>query len=185
MQAVIVKAASQVKEVDKLIEHCRRLDGTEVKVIINDGLVVSYPERNNHALQQAFNAMGSEPFAWLEPDSIPLKVGWLYALEREYTKLGKSIMLSSDSNPPHDMVGGIGVYGGIARKLIPKGIERDGWDGWIIKNIKPLVSFTNLIQHSYGDYTNGLNPHIFPRDRNMIRSESVIFHRDKFQGLIV
>jgi hypothetical protein len=94
-------------------------------------------------------------------------------------------MLSSDSNPPHDLVGGIGVYGGIARRLIPVGIEKIGWDGWIINHIKPLVAFTQLIQHSYGDYSNGCKPHIFPRDRKMIRNNSVIFHRDKLQGLIV
>lgn len=185
MQAVIVRAKRQAKEVDKLVRHCKKLDGTKVLIIDADDSVKSYPERNNHALHQAFSVMKDKPFVWLEPDSIPLKKNWIKDLEVEYINLGKPIMLSSDSNPPHDMIGGIGIYGGIARKLIPVGIQKIGWDGWIINHIKPLVSFTDLIQHSYGDYSRGCNPHIFPRDLKMIRSTSLIFHRDKFQGLIV
>jgi len=185
MQVVIVKAKSQVKEVDRLVKYCKRLDGTIVKIIQNDEKVTSYPERNNHALQQAFAVMGSKPFIWMEPDSIPLKKGWASSIEKEYYSLGKDIMISSDTHPPHDLVGGIGVYGGLAGKLIPAGISNEGWDGWMIKNIKPLISFTPLIQHSYGDYSRGCQPHMFPRDNRMIRSNSVIFHRDKFQGLIV
>ena len=185
MQAVIVRAKRQAKEVDKLVKHCKKLDETRVLVIDACDKVTSYPERNNHALHQAFGVMKDKPFVWLEPDSIPIKKGWMRELEAEYIKLKKPIMLSSDSNPPHDLVGGIGVYGGIARRLIPVGIEKIGWDGWLIKHIKPLVSFTSLIQHSYGDYSRGCQPHMFPRDNRMIRSNSVIFHRDKFQGLIV
>lgn len=185
MQVVIVKAKSQVKEVDKLVEYCRWLDGTDVLVIQNDEKVTSYPERNNHALQQAFNYMGDTPFIWLEPDSIPLRIGWAGILAREYHRLGSDIMLSSDTHPPHDLVGGIGVYGKLARKLIPAGIKADGWDGWMIKNIKPLISFTPLIQHTYACYDGGkCEPHIFPRDRHLLRKDAVIFHRDKFQGLI-
>jgi hypothetical protein len=185
MQAVIVKAKLQIAEVDRLVQYCKQLDGTVVKVIQNDEKVTSYPERNNHALQQAFNVIGDEPFIWLEPDSIPLKDGWVTALEKEYKRLGKHIMLSSDTNPPHDIVGGIGVYGGLARKLIPAGIKSDGWDGWTIKHIKPLVSFTPLIQHTYGNYSKkGCSQHVFPRDNHIIRDDAVIFHRDKQQGLI-
>ena len=185
MQAVIVKAKSQIKEVDRLVQYCKQLDGTIVKIIQNDEKITSYPERNNHALQQAFNAMGDTPFIWLEPDSIPLKEGWVDALEKEYHKLGKHIMLSSDTHPPHDLIGGIGVYGGLARKLIPAGIKADGWDGWTIKNIKPLVAFTPIIQHTYGDYSKGgCDQHIFPRDNHLIRDDAVIFHRDKQQSLI-
>ena len=109
MQAVIVKAKSQIAEVDILVQYCKQLDGTVIKIIQNDEKVTSYPERNNHALQQAFNAMGDEPFIWLEPDSIPLKAGWIAAIEAKYNKLGKHIKLTSDTNPPHDIVGGIVV----------------------------------------------------------------------------
>ena len=185
MQAVIIKAIRQEKEVSKLVDYCKKLDGTDIVIINADESDFSYPERNNNALQKAFNVMGDTPFIWLEPDSIPLKAGWVNALEEEYHKLGKHIMLSSDTHPPHDLVGGIGVYGGLARKLIPAGIKRDGWDGWMIKHIKPLVVFTPLIQHTYGKYEKGrCSEHLFPRDNRMIRSNSVIFHRDKFQGLI-
>ena len=128
MQAVIVRAKRQAKEVDRLVKHCKKLDGTRVLVIDACDKVTSYPERNNHALHQAFGVMKDKPFVWLEPDSIPIKKGWMRELEAEYIKLKKPIMLSSDFNPPHDLIGGIGVYGGIARKLIPVGIQKIGWN---------------------------------------------------------
>lgn len=184
MQAVIVKAIRQEKEVLKLVDYCKKLDGTDVIIIDADESDSSYPERNNNALQKAFNLMGKNPFIWLEPDSIPIKKNWVNYLMEEYYKIGKPIMISSDSNPPHDLVGGIGVYGGIACKLIPKGITGIGWDGWMIKYINPLIGKTNLIQHTYGNYSSNNIEYIFPKDCNIIRKDCLIFHRDKYQGLI-
>ena len=189
MRAIIVKAISQVKAVDRLVDYVNRLDGTEVVVIKCREETTEYPDRNNFALKQAADYMAGEPFFWMEPDSIPLKQGWLKAAEEEYIRGGKEFMLSSDQNPPHDMIGGIGIYGSSTRWLIPKHIDGrlkgHGWDGWLINSIPHTIHRTPLIQHSYGDYTYGhAEPHRFPRDSAMIRDTSLIFHRDKFQDLI-
>jgi hypothetical protein len=99
-------------------------------------------------------------------------------------------MLSSDKNPPYDMIGGIGVYGPRTLDIIPKDIDGDfdgyGWDGWMVRNIPNMIHWSPLIQHSYGIYDKWgrAEPHQFPRDRSIIRSNSVIFHRDKYQDII-
>ena len=189
MKAIIVKAKSQVKIVDKLVDYIYKLDGTEVVTIICKEETMEYPDRNNFALREGAEYMDGEAFFWLEPDSIPLKKGWLKSAEEEYLRSGKEFMLSSDQNPPYDFIGGIGIYGPSTKWLIPKYIDGkfkgEGWDGWMIKSIPHTIHRTPLIQHSYGDYTHGnAEPHRFPKDSAMIRDTSLIFHRDKFQDLI-
>jgi hypothetical protein len=189
MKAVIVKAKSQIKVVDCLVDYIKKLDGTDVVVIPSCEETSEYPDRNNFALREAADYMAGEPFFWLEPDAIPLKAGWLKEAEKEYFCSGKEFMISSDENPPHDMVGGIGIYGPSTRWLIPKHIDGNfkgqGWDGWMIKSIPHTIHRTPLIQHSYGLYHMGqVETHRFPRDIEMIREKSIIFHRDKYQDLI-
>lgn len=188
MKAVIIKAARQAEEVGNLVHYIKRLDGTEVVVIDAIEETDLYPARNNYALRQAAEYMGDQPFFWLEPDAVPLQPGWLAAIEKEYDNCGKPFMLSSDKNPPHDMVGGIGVYGTSTRFLIPKDVPEHGWgwDTWMINHIPDLIHKTPLIQHSYGIY-NDLGhafPHRFPRDRSMLRDNALVFHRDKYQDII-
>ena len=134
--------------------------------------------------------MAGEPFFWLEPDSIPLKAGWLKAIESEYMYCCKQFMLSSDKNPPFDIIGGIGVYGPRTHEIIPKHIDGDmdgyGWDMWMLCKIPNMIHWSPLIQHSYGVYDKWgkATPHQFPRNNNIIRDKSVIFHRDKYQDII-
>lgn len=188
MKVVIVKAARQTKEVNNLVRHIKQLDGTEVIVLDVFEETELYPDRNNYALRQAAKAIPGEPFFWLEPDCVPLCAGWLNKLESEYVRAGKEFMLSSDQNPPHDMIGGIGVYGPSTRWLVPKDVPEYGWgwDTWMDNHIPHLIHKTPLIQHSYGIYDEfGVaEPHRFPRDREMIRENSLVFHRDKHQDLI-
>src|ERR1019366_3559924 len=118
MRAVIASVPSQKFKVDRLVKYCRALDGTEVKVInVDDSKFSTIYTKNVFACKQAYSLrcaaieMRGAPFFWLEPDSIPLKAGWLARMEEEYKQAGKPYMLSSDSYPPHDMVGGVGIYG--------------------------------------------------------------------------
>jgi hypothetical protein len=123
---------------------------------------------------------------WLEPDSIPLKAGWLTALTEEYEKAGKPYMLSSDSNPPHDPVGGIGIYGPDTHWMIPDFFPRNGWDLWMLKHLSYAIHRTPLIQHTYGSY-DAAGIATAPRPRNgkiVIREDAVIFHRDPYQDLM-
>lgn len=181
---IIVAAPRQWREVNKLVEHCRKLDGTEVIVIEARETGEEYPHRNNTAFHQA--ASLKKPFIWLEPDSIPLKKGWAATLTKEFYRQGREMLISSDQNPPYDLVGGIGVYGENTHWLVPKRMRFGGFDGWIVRHIAPLVGRTPLIQHSYGHYEkNGPSRrHTFPKDNDIIRKSAVIFHADPSQGLI-
>jgi hypothetical protein len=190
MKAVIVAAERQRKEVENLVSYVKHLDGTKVLVILAIDETNEYPARNNYAFHQAAQIMKGEPFFWLEPDSIPLCAGWLKKIESVYQDCHKQFMLSSDKNVPHDLIGGIGVYGPRTFEIVPKIIDGDmhghGWDMYILKKQPNMVCWSPLIQHSYGIYNDhGIaEPHRFPRDRSMIRNDAVIFHRDKYQDII-
>ena len=188
MRAVIVLAERQKDVVGRLVSYIRNLDGTEVLVVPTKNETDEYPKRNNYALREAAEAVPGEAFFWLEPDSVPLCAGWLDRIEAEYLSSGKEFMLSSDKNPPFDLIGGIGVYGPSTRWLIPKDVPEHGWgwDTWMDRHIPHTIHKTPLIQHSYGIYPgiDSAEPHRFPRDSHLLRPSSVIFHRDKFQDLI-
>jgi hypothetical protein len=190
MKPVIVAAERQAKEVDNLVNYIKRLDGTEVLVIPAIDETQEYPARNNYAFHQAAKIMVGKPFFWLEPDSIPLCAGWLDRIEAEYEGSCKQFMLSSDKNYPFDVVGGIGVYGPRTLEIIPKDIDGNlrghGWDMWMIRNVLNLIHKSPLIQHSYGRYDKlgNATPHRFPSENSLIRKDSVIFHRDKYQDII-
>ena len=139
----------------RLVDHCLELDGTKIKLVEGPEPKVGYPAVCNVAFRRVCEAMKGKPFVWLEADSIPTQPGWLKALEAEWEEaksFGKSILWSSDSNPPHDFCTGIGVYGPDALSLVPEGLDDDGFDGYILKNHADKIHKTPLIQHSYGDY---------------------------------
>ena len=188
MKAVIVKAERQAELVDNLVRYIKDLDGTNVVVIPASEDIQEYPARNNYALRTAAEAIGDEPFFWLEPDCAPLQKGWLNKIRAEYILSGKEFMLSSDCHPPHDLIGGIGVYGASTRWLIPKDVPEYGWgwDTWMDNHIPHAIHKTPLIQHSYGIYNKeGIaDPHRFPRDKSIIRDNALVFHRDKDQEII-
>jgi hypothetical protein len=190
MKAVIVAAKRQFKEVSNLVSYIKGLDGTEVLIIPAIDKTEEYPARNNYAFHQAAQIMSGEAFFWLEPDSVPLCSGWLRKIESEYSECHKQFMLSSDKNPPFDFIGGIGVYGPRTFEIIPKEISGDlhgqGWDMYILRKQSNMIRWSPLIQHSYGTYDKSgvATPHRFPQEKGMIRSDAVIFHRDKCQDLI-
>lgn len=184
IQPVIVRANHQRQLVENLARYCQSLDGTSVK-IIDAQSTLPYPHCNNAEFANASRVMAGKPFIWMEPDSIPLKRGWIKQLTEDFLDAGKPFLLSADSNPPHDLIGGIGVYGPETRWLIPASFPRGGWDGWMINHVAPLISRTKKIQHSYGIYDEHGNatPHRFLFNRSLVRHNAVIFHRDKFQDL--
>ncbi len=197
IQPIIVMVESQKDAVIRLVKHCEALDGTRVGIVrlppeADRRYKLVYPH-NEKACRAAFAmrcgalAMKGKPFIWLEHDSIPLKRGWVKSISDEYHKLGKPFMLSSDSYPPNDYVGGIGVYGPDTHWMLPDNYKKSSWDLWMLRNLGPLISKTPLIQHSYGiypgNYSNAID-HRFPRDARMLRSDAVVFHKDAHQDLI-
>ena len=188
----------QVGKAQKLIDYCKVLDGTEVKLIViekqeDEIAKLRFPKNTFPCLQamglrKAAIQMASEPFGWLEIDSIPIKKGWAKILTDEYHRLKKPFMISSDSHPPGDLVGGIGIYAGDTHRVIPVEIEKHGWDMWMINNIPEKISRTPLIQHNYAIYPQG-EMHkerdiTFPRDKDLIRKDAVLFHSSKDQSLM-
>lgn len=186
LPAVLVVAEKQRQLVDRLARHCEDLDGT--KLLLLEGgpsTRLPYPKCNDAAFHQAAAELKGKAFFWMEPDAIPLKSNWLQTLTDEYYKAGKEFMLSSDSHPPFDAVGGIGVYGPNTHWFVPKTFEKNAWDIWMFKHAQEVTHWTPRIQHAYGRYIGGKStPYIFPRDREIIRPESLIFHRDKMQTIL-
>lgn len=176
--------------VERLVAHCHALDGTHVKVIhltpAMDAQFTPHYPGNAQACRAAFSlhvaaqAMAGQPFIWLEHDSIPLRAGWAQALSHAYAACGKPYLLTSDSHSPHDLVGGIGVYGPDTTWQIPTDYVQHGWDLWMMRHLRPLVATTPLIQHSYGCYNADhicTRAHTFPRDAHLLRPDAVVFHR--------
>jgi hypothetical protein len=173
--------------VERLAAFIQKLDGTVLKIIdAGEGNQMPYPAATNYAFHRAALEMKGQPFIWVEPDAIPRKEGWVEALTHAYRESGKEFLLSSDVNPPHDLVGGIGVYGPNAHWLIPETFRSHAWDMWMARHLKPLTALTPLIQHTYGNYNeDGIAaPHRFPEDNHLLRPDAVLFHSDKFQHLI-
>lgn len=196
IEAIIARPDSQAAAVDKLVRYCDQLDGTKVRAInipkaLDDAYLRKHPNApfpciQANGLRRCAEVMRGKPFFWLEPDSVPLKPGWLKAISEEYLKRGKPFLLSGDTYPPHDLVGGIGIYSPETHWLIPDYFPVAGWDLWMLKHLNSLIAFTPLIQHAYGtyDHTGHCRPHVFPADAHLIRKDALVYHRDKFHGLI-
>jgi len=195
---VLAAPSGQLEKARRLADYWRHLDGTILRIFRvpedNDEKVRNtcpYPHNifNNlqlSSLHLVAESMKGEPFIWAESDSVPVRAGAVKAISTEYRECGRPFLLSSDSNPPDDLVGGIGVYGPQTSWIIPKSIHAHGWDRWMVENIPDLIHRTPLIQHSYGEYDSAgsASPHIFPRDNTILRTDAYIFHRDKYQSLI-
>lgn len=180
-------------------QHCLDLDGTTIELIEQTPeddarCEVLYPTNRfhclqSHALRRAAREIGTE-FIWLECDSIPLKPGWVRALTEAYWQAksqGKKFLLSSD-HQRFDEIGGIGCYCSETQFLVPVDFKKSGWDLWLIEVLPDFVERSPLIQHSYGWYDQATGfvdkEHRFPRDREMLRPDAVIFHRDPHQDLL-
>jgi len=199
LPAVIIAPESRPRDkVDKLIQWCRDLDGTEIHVITmtkqeDEAFLAAHPVNSfynlqAHSLRRAAMEFNGHPIIWMEVDSIPLKPGWAQTLTEEYRRLGKPYMLSSDSHPPGDLVGGIGVYGPNTAEEIPDTMEAHGWDLWMHLNIPQKIARTKFVQHKYGIYNAAgvdmVRRCSFPKDKSLIRDDAVIFHADPTQSLM-
>jgi hypothetical protein len=186
----------QTEQARRLIRYCWDLDRTEIWLIImtrddDDSFVAQFPANRFHSLQSyglhraAVEVGGS--FIWLEADASPLQADWAWILSEEYERCGKKFLLSSDSHPPFDLIGGIGCYPKETEWLVPYQFEKSGWDLWLVEAVPHLIARTPLLQHSYCIYgANGFckGEHRFPRDNEILRKEAVLFHRDPYQDLL-
>lgn len=132
------------------------------------------------------------PFFWIEPDAIPLKEGWLDAIEAEYLRIGKPFMgdrVEVADVPLH--MSGIGVYPGVmsAHAGLAYLAQDIAWDCAASAQIVPLAHFTNLVEHSWKrdattkEYLN-VTFESWEQVEREISKESVIYHASKDGSLI-
>ena len=133
----------QCDKARRLAEYCFDLDGTDVWLIVmtdeeQESFEPEYPSNHFHSLQaqgihRAAIEAGGHSLIWLEADAIPLKPDWADILSEEYERCGKRFLLSSDSNPPFDVIGGIGCYPKETEWLVPQHFPKSSWDMWLIE----------------------------------------------------
>lgn len=132
------------------------------------------------------------PFLWMEPDAIPLKAGWLDAIEEEYLRIGKPFMgdrVEVADVPLH--MSGVAVYPGVmsAHAGLAYLAQDIAWDVAASMQIVPQAHFTNLIEHSWKrdavtkEYLN-VTFESWEQVEREISKEAVIYHASKDGSVI-
>lgn len=188
LPAVILLASQQKEKVERLIDYCRRLDGTELSVVILPPKIdaVPHPIGTELAIRYAARLYSNTPWLYVEADSIPLKSYWRSRITHEYRAGGRAFMLPSLAGlSPHDIASAIGVWPPGTDRILPKTFS-PFFDFWVYQNKRDDLYLTRAIQHSYGEY-DGMRVARrweFPRDKAILRPDAVIFHADPTQSLI-
>jgi hypothetical protein len=175
-----------------MLEYCRELDGTEIRVIPLPEWIdrIPHPVGVEHAIRWIGSKM-EDPWLYLEADSPPLKEGWLSTITKEHYESGKLFTLPSlDGLSKHDVASAIGVWPPHLEQYLPVDLP-GAWpyfDFHIYRNHPEKIHFTRTIQHSYCLYSGETNRcsrrHEFPKDKAMLYPEAVIFHADPSQSII-
>lgn len=197
---VIVCCDAQREKVERMVDWCECLDGTRLEVIEAEDKRTVAPhtyEAKEVALagfHQVAWLFSGRPFIWLEVDSVPLKAGWVNALSREYynaVRADKKHFVYAQECKSGFLVGGIGVYGPHTSWIVPESFPPfppTNFDLWLVQHMSHTICFSPLIQHRYcAEHAisgQTLRENEFPRDRDIIRPDALIFHADKEQGLI-
>ncbi len=189
LPAVVLEASKQSYKVNRLVEYCRQLDGTELQVIKLPPEIdkIPHPVGVEHAVRYAGDIIKG-PWLYMEADSIPLKAGFLRNITEEYYEMGKLFMLPSlEGCPTHDVAAAIGVWPANLREYLPKNFNCPPWfDLQIYVNHKENLHLTKQILHRYGEYQGHrvLRRYEFPKDKHILTPEAVIFHADPTQSII-
>lgn len=166
-----------------------------VKTIFLDGNIRGWPSGPNYAFLTAIRYIkesSQEPFLFMEPDAVPLKVGWLSAIDKEYRKSPKPFMGSINSKDSLCHFSGVGVYPCNAYDYWKEHLPNcKAFDMINQKEIVPLVQPTKLIYNFWGKKN---LPPVFKENRekhdpenimtlSQIPKEAVLFHRVKCLSL--
>ncbi len=136
-------------------------------------------------------------FLWLEPDCVPLKVGWLDALASAYEKCPKRFMgavtpLKQDGLPPVVMFG-TAIYPNCAHAELKQFCDgKQAFDMAFSNYVVPRAQNTPLIQHVFGAPN---DPPRFKEEKGpgdgpnvgtlaSVRGDAVLWHRNKDGSLI-
>ena len=169
-----------------------------VELIATEKPLSGWPKASNEMFLLAAShlAVRGQPFFVCEPDCIPLKPGWLDALEDGYKKYGRLFMgahVRSQPPLPAVSVAGCAVYPARAAELLAKCCQGPGaWDVECAAFTVPQSANTDLIQHFWGQkdlaptFVQTKTPHS-PKNAftlQNIKPEAVVFHRNKDGSLI-
>lgn len=136
-----------------------------------------------------------QPWLFLEPDAVPLKADWLDRIEAEYSRCDKSylgaIVTHQTPGIPSPYMEGVAVYPATAHQELAGAVGSEkSWTQTTAALVIPKAAHTPLIQHLWGEKG---NPPTFAEKnvpgtnvfcRQQIRSDAVIFHRNKDGTLI-
>jgi len=151
-----------------------------------------WPRRGNALFKatcdwiKATQSKAPAPWLWLECDCVPMRAGWLDALEQDYQSGGQAFMGTIYDMPfPH--INGVMVYPHdpilIARWMFANPMI--AWDLAEAKTVMARGYNTPLIHRSLKDPKTN-TPHTFPKaeDLAVVRPEAVLFHGCKDGSLI-
>lgn len=194
---LVADCATQWSDCLSIVDLAQAVFG-RVELAATDKSVSGWPAGSNALFRHAAEEMNrrGQPFFWIEPDAIPLKSGWLDAIEAAYKTCGKPFMRQLyKSSPaetiPADMMSGIGVYPADTIKTVGHLLNGNAWDVSIAKATTPHTADTSLIQSHWGALRS--SPTFVQRqDRTppnaftlqALHPDAVLFHRNKDGTLI-
>lgn len=180
---------------------CRKVSAEvfgEVRLVSSKESVSGWTAGANDLFRTAcayVNNMWPQPWVWLETDAIPLKSGWLDALEAEYAAQGRKYLghIYDSNNPmlPQRVMSGVAVYPGDAFAEIPWAIQSPrAFDVDYAGLFVEKGAHTALIHHLWGEpgnpprFASKAIPGTAVFDLNSIPKEAVVWHRCKDGSLI-
>jgi len=178
-------------------EIVRRVRDAATKVFIREVSVISphvanefgWPVSANHLFRTAYDWVRMNwkaPWWWHEPDCIPVRRGWLDALERQYRRK-KRPFLGVVYHRPFPHVTGCAVYPPNIEDYNPEILhdKEKAWDCVSPHKTIPQTFHTRIFQHEWGNIANNIAP-TFPNQRSLglIKRKTMVFHRNKDGTLI-
>jgi hypothetical protein len=168
-----------------------------VNIISNEAGTVGWIEGANSMFKAAaiYALEHNRPFYFNEPDAIPLKYGWLDAIENEYKTCGKKYMGAlvghETPNLPNPYLEGCSVYPADTwTKIAPVWKSNTAWPIACASIFTPQAHGSNLMQSLWGEIN---NPPVFAEKNipgtnvfclKQLNPEAVVFHRSKGGSLI-
>jgi FkbM family methyltransferase len=152
-----------------------------------EAAIDGWPEGANYMFRVCAAWLGNHPewpyFLWLEPDAIPLREGWLDALEAEYKRCGKAFLgdrVEVEDVPLH--MSGVGIYQNPIYMLAGEAYRAHdtAWDMAAKDQIIPNAYFTELIEHAWRHPTF----HDQSELQTQIAPQTILFHSSKDGSLI-
>ena len=151
----------------------------------------AWPRRGNALFKSTCewvknNRKDQGPWLWLECDCVPMRAGWLAAIEKEYRECGKSFMGTVYDRPfPH--INGVMVYPHDPL-LIARGIFANPAIAWDLAGAKVILAngYNSPLMHRALATPETNTCYTFNRESDLdrIRPEAVLFHGCKDGSLI-